>query len=137
MAIKNRYSFLAGDLLRTPPSHSPRLLPPPLLFRPALRISVITRGGQELASMDADGARTKCNIFCFLCSQKWRMQPSICFDKGKSLALFFWFSVFKIAKRNGAPFNPLCEGEILVIFLFMVSCFYTTKSGGCNFYSAW
>ena len=63
------------------PSHSPRLFPP--LFRPALRISVITRGGQELASMDADGARTKCNIFCFLRSQKWRMQPSICLIKGK------------------------------------------------------
>ena len=64
------------------PSHSPCLLPP-LPFGPALRMSVITRGGQELAPMDADGARTKCHMFCCLRSQKWRMQPSICLIKGK------------------------------------------------------
>ena len=75
-------------------------------------------------------------VFCFLRSQKWRMQLSICFDTTKTLACFFWFSFFYIAKRNGAPFNPLCEKGNLVKSYSWLFVFYRTNSGGCNFYSA-
>ena len=113
---------VAGDLLRTSP--------------PALRISVITREGQELASMDAGGAWAKSNICSRIPGPVGPLrraarllygddmvsnETSLSMHGGKCGA-----SIQLVLDRRG-------KGKLSRICFSWFSVFYTTKRDECNF----